>query len=698
MFNTTTGSLIKFFFWGLPFVLFTPVHADMATEDESQVASYLFPTSQGWSGTTPLGYLKGDWKKPINWNNRNSKKAKYGDGVTIGIMDTPINCDHKNLKTNSKRTCSNGFFNTGSFATQDFEHGSNAAGVAAGTGGYGLASNANIAGVAVFDDYGWYIDNDQYITAVDYLVNNKKAKVINWSYGVPYQPGVTYKPLESEDINAALVAKNKALIVKSAGNGYLGKGQEFETTFITGIQKNVLKSYLNNVMFVGALNYDGSSIAAWSDLPGEACLQGLSEFKCTKKNKYKYYYIVAPGYVNTTAGSGDGSYNTAGTSFAAPIVAGAAALIKSRWSHLKPKQIRDILLKTATDMGKKGVDKVYGRGALNIKKALKPIKGKVGGVKIKKSKNTTVFKRVASLGEFSSDVKVIDSYGRDFGAVSYVDEKNARVDTIDISPDSNLSIHLIQKPITQNDVALELNGFSMNGFSYLSEIVGNYDYLNFDSNQGPLSELPSTLLSLNTGNQAVVYEKNDYTFFAMAPTLKSDAAIGARTIGVKKHWLAKDNSTFSSSVALMREKGFHGLRSQMGFGFDDNNDSVFIDLGFSHIGQLGSFDISLNHHRTMGGYSSKNISWNALGVSQLKAGFSKAFGDTKLGVKAVTDLNGAGTVESSIKGLATTDDFYHTRTKVALSLDKQFSQQSAVAFNLSSEERGVANLSYNLSF
>lgn len=680
------------------FLLITPAYSETTTEDENQAAIYLsFPASQASSGATPFGFVKGDWEKPTKWNKQKAKKAKYGDGVTIGIMDSPINCDHKNLKTNSKRSCSNAYFSQGSFATQDFEHGSNAAGVAAGTGGYGLARNANIAGVAVFDDNGWYIDDNEYIAAVDYLVKTKKAKVINWSYGVPYQPGVTYEPLASSDINAVRVAKNKALIVKAAGNGYEGIGQKFGTTYIAGSQKDVLKKYLNNIMFVGALNYNGSSIAEFSDRPGEACLQGMSEFKCTKINKYKYYYIVAPGWVKTTAGAGNGSHNTQGTSFAAPIVAGAAALIKSRWSHLKPHQVRDILLKTATDMGKKGVDEVYGRGALNINKALKPIKGRVGGVKIK-SKNTTAFKRIALLGDFSNDIKVIDSYGRDFDAVSYVIESNARIGTLDISPDSNLSIHLSQTPVTQNNVVLELNGFSMNGFNYFSDIAGNHNYLNFDSNQGPLGELELTLLNLNTGNQAVVYNKNDYTLFAMAPILKSDADIGTRTIGVKKNWMARDNATFSSSVALMREKGFHGLRSQTGFGFDDNNDSVFIALGYSHIGKLGSFDINFNHHRTMGGYSSKNISWNALGVSQLKAGFSKEFGDTKLGVKAVTDLDGVGKVNSSIKGLATTDDFYHIRPKLALSLDKQFSQRSAVAFNLSSEEGGAAHLSYNLSF
>lgn len=693
MFNNTNLTFIIFYIC-FPFLLVTPAHSDTNVEDDDQATRYLsFPAS----GNVPLGFTKGDWKKPIKWNNKYAKKAKYGDGVTIGIMDSPINCNHTNLGSNSKRTCSSEAFTTGSFLLKDFEHGSNVAGVAAGTDGYGLARNANIAGVAVFDDNGWYITDTQYYTAINHLVDTKKAKVINWSYGVAYQPGVTYTPLLSSDITAASLAKNKALIVKAAGNGYQGIGQEFGTSFVNGIQKDVLKSYINNILFVGALNSNGTSIATFSDRPGEACLRGQSESRCKNKNKYKYYFIVAPGYVNSTAGSGNGSNNTQGTSFAAPIVSGAAALIQSRWSKLKPKQVRDILLRTATDMGKKGVDKVYGRGALNIRKALKPIKGKIGGVRVN-GKNSTVFRRAASLGGFSSDVKVVDAYGRDFDAVSYAVDNNVSVDTFDVSPDGNLSIHLIQNPITRDDVSLELNGVTLNDFSYFSEIAGNHDYLNFDAHEGPLRDLPSTLLDLNIGNQAAVYKKNGYTFFAMVPSLKSDTSLGAHTIGVKKHWTASDGLTFASTVALMKEKGFHGLSSQASFGFEDKNDSVFLDLGVSYTGQFASFDIGLNHHRAMNGYSSKNISWNSLGVSQLKAGFSKSFGDTKLGIKAITDLNGAGTMKSSIEGLTTLDDFYHAQTNVAINLNKQFSERSSVVVNVSSEDRGAADLFYSFSF
>ena len=651
------------------------------------------------SGNVQLGYKKGDWKKPVKWKKSYAKKAKYGDGVTIGILDGPINCEHKNLKTNSKRTCKSLYYSSANptfSKVSTFTHGSNAAGVAAGTGGYGLAKNANILGVAVFDDSGWYLNKAQYLDSVDYLVNTKKAKVINMSYGEPYTPGYSYFPGTSNDIEAARLAKGKALVVKSAGNGYKGKGKYYDTTYITDTRKNVLKKYINNVIFVGALNKKGTKIAKWSDRPGNGCIQGLTEFTCTKKNKYKYYFIVAPGYVKTTAGTGNGSKKTNGTSFSAPIVAGAAALIQSRWPHLKPHKVRDILLKTATDMGKKGVDKVYGRGALNLKKALKPVNGKVGGVKVK-SANPKVFNRVASLSNFSHDLKVIDEFDRDFDAVNYVTDSQAVINAVDILDDGAFSIYISQKAMSQDEISTKLNGFTAGEFSYFSDTGSINDYTSFDKTDGPLSTIPPGLLSLNIGNQAAIFHKDGFTIFAMSPNSASEL-FDTTTIGLKKLWVKNDNLTFTSTAAMMTEKGFHGLSSQKGFGFDGKNESIFLDVGLSYLSKLGSFDIGLNHHRADARYLSDNISWSGLGVSQLQAGFSTKVADTIIGVKATSALNVVGTVKSSINQLTSSDDFYHLKEKIVLNVNKTINEQSSINFNLSMGQDSAVDLSYQISF
>lgn len=60
-----------------------------------------------------------------------------------------------------------------------------------------------------------------------------------------------------------------------------------------------------------------------------------------------------------------------GTSFAAPVVTGAAALVQEKYRWMNGDLIRQTILSTATDKGNKGVDEVYGWGLLNISKAVK---------------------------------------------------------------------------------------------------------------------------------------------------------------------------------------------------------------------------------------------------------------------------------------------------------------------------------------
>lgn len=59
-----------------------------------------------------------------------------------------------------------------------------------------------------------------------------------------------------------------------------------------------------------------------------------------------------------------------GTSMAAPHVTGALGLLFERFPYLDNAQVRDVLLTTATDLGAKGVDDVYGWGLMNLAKAI----------------------------------------------------------------------------------------------------------------------------------------------------------------------------------------------------------------------------------------------------------------------------------------------------------------------------------------
>ncbi len=90
----------------------------------------------------------------------------------------------------------------------------------------------------------------------------------------------------------------------------------------------------------------------------------------------KNWCIAAPGdlTVLSTDGAEQGKkipnlQNQSGTSFAAPTVTASLAILKQRFSYFTPTQVRDTLLTTATDLGKKGVDEQYGWGLVNISKA-----------------------------------------------------------------------------------------------------------------------------------------------------------------------------------------------------------------------------------------------------------------------------------------------------------------------------------------
>lgn len=88
--------------------------------------------------------------------------------------------------------------------------------------------------------------------------------------------------------------------------------------------------------------------------------------------------ISAPGDVVTSVSNNaaDNLYATgSGTSFAAPYVTGAVAVLSGAFPQLQPEVIRQIILETATDLGTPGIDSVYGWGLLNLNKATDPSTG-----------------------------------------------------------------------------------------------------------------------------------------------------------------------------------------------------------------------------------------------------------------------------------------------------------------------------------
>jgi len=86
------------------------------------------------------------------------------------------------------------------------------------------------------------------------------------------------------------------------------------------------------------------------------------------------YCLAAPGtavYPDPQATSQTGSYYYGwGTSYAAPLVSGAAALVWQRYPYFSNDLVRQTLLGTARDIGAPGVDAVFGHGLLDVGRAV----------------------------------------------------------------------------------------------------------------------------------------------------------------------------------------------------------------------------------------------------------------------------------------------------------------------------------------
>lgn len=84
------------------------------------------------------------------------------------------------------------------------------------------------------------------------------------------------------------------------------------------------------------------------------------------------YCLAAQGtsaFIDAKATAGNGSYTMyygSGTSYAAPLVSGAAALVWQAFPYFSNDDVRRTLLGTARDLGEPGVDAIFGHGLLDI--------------------------------------------------------------------------------------------------------------------------------------------------------------------------------------------------------------------------------------------------------------------------------------------------------------------------------------------
>lgn len=189
----------------------------------------------------------------------------------------------------------------------------------------GVCDQAIIMGVRVVPD-GDERDKDV-ANGIRYAVDNG-AKVINMSFGKSYSwdVKVVYDAIryaEAHDV----------LLVHAAGND--GKNNDTSDNFPNphyGRKGLFGKKKASNWLEVGALNWQ----------MGERLAAPFSNYG--KKN----VDLFAPGMAIYSTTPENGYGDAQGTSMAAPVVAGVAAMIRSHYPDLTAAQVRDILLASVT--------------------------------------------------------------------------------------------------------------------------------------------------------------------------------------------------------------------------------------------------------------------------------------------------------------------------------------------------------------
>ena len=279
-------------------------------------------------------------------------KTTKGKGAVVAVIDTGVNYRHPDLKANVMKL-QRDVINDDGDALDLSGHGTSVAGVIAATtnnkqGVAGVAPASKILAVRAFSLEAGGFRGTDVAEAIMWAADNG-ADVINLSLGGPVlaTEGGIGTALGPEDFTSiAYATAQGALVVAAAGNGGSDRvgDPHCETPAIVPL-----------TLCVGATD-SLDRMASFSNYGGRLD-------------------IVAPGqgiYTTGSRGITIGYGSSDGTSLAAPMVAGVAALLMSMGADNVTAGL--ILRSSAKDLGLPGYDLTYGWGRLDAKAAVEMCK------------------------------------------------------------------------------------------------------------------------------------------------------------------------------------------------------------------------------------------------------------------------------------------------------------------------------------
>jgi hypothetical protein len=255
------------------------------------------------------------------------------------------------------------------------------------------------------DEAGCSFFDSAIATGVDRAVDNK-ARVINISLGSAGGASSALRTAIDRATSAGVV------VVVSAGN----EGDKLDPAFDPNSPSPFAQSLVangNGLVIIATAVDDNGIITKFSNKAGaaqNAVLSALGKGICCEYRNDTIYRLVA------NDGTSVRVFN--GTSYSAPQISGAAALLAQAFPNLTGAQIVNLLLTSARDAGAAGTDTIYGRGILDIGRAFAPagttsLAGTTMAVPLIGNGGTTsAAMGDAALSPMSANAVVLDSYGR----------------------------------------------------------------------------------------------------------------------------------------------------------------------------------------------------------------------------------------------------------------------------------------------
>ncbi|MES1248474.1 MAG: S8 family serine peptidase [Actinomycetota bacterium] len=309
---------------------------------------------------------------PVDWTNASPKAP------TIAIVDSGIDPAHTADFGNRVLGQVNLASLTPNAPGDGYGHGTFVAGIAAGSApGYaGAAPSANLLSVDVMNDEGEATVADV-VKACDWILANKSTyniRVANFSLHASNPASVLFDPLDQAVEKLWL---NGIVVVTASGN-YATDAQH------TPSGVNFAPGNDPFVITVGAADI-GSSLGGYDDNVAPWSAWGYTGDGFMKPDigapgRYMIGPVTAKGELAQERPGNvvkSGYMQLSGTSFSAPVVSGAAAMMIAQRPNLTPDQVKGILMATATPeplakAGSLGVGDVNIAAARSYKRATPP--------------------------------------------------------------------------------------------------------------------------------------------------------------------------------------------------------------------------------------------------------------------------------------------------------------------------------------